>query len=134
MIALRIVTPKGEYINREVKSIHLKTIAGDMTILMNHIPVFVNIVPCKLVLTSPDDKKTDYALAGGFLHFENNEALLLTDAIEGKEEIDLERARRAKERAEKRLSSKSGDIDILCAEIALRKAINRIHVYESKSH
>ena len=55
---------------------------------------------------------------------------ILTDASELADEIDVERARRAKERAEKRLASKDADIDYLRAEIALKKAIARIELAE----
>ena len=71
----------------------------------------------------------DYAIAGGLLQFQNNEMRILTDAIEGREEIDIERARRAKERAENRLKKKDSRTNIKRAEVALAKAINRIKVY-----
>ena len=55
---------------------------------------------------------------------------ILSDAIEGQHEIDIERARRAKERAEKRLAKKDEKTNINRAEVALTKAVNRIKVYE----
>ena len=54
MIALRIVTPKGNYASLNVKSIHIKSVEGEMTILSNHIPIFASIVPCELVLECED--------------------------------------------------------------------------------
>ncbi|MCI7801789.1 MAG: ATP synthase F1 subunit epsilon [Floccifex porci] len=131
MIALRIVTPKGNYASLNVKSIHIKSVEGEMTILSNHIPIFASIVPCELVLECEDGNKNEYALSGGFFHFENNEALLLTDAIEGKGEIDLERAKKAYERARKRLEKKDSNTDMKRAELALQRAIIRIHVSEN---
>ncbi|MDD7281348.1 ATP synthase F1 subunit epsilon [Floccifex sp.] len=130
MISLRIVTPKGNYLTRDVKSIHIKSVEGEMTILSNHIPIFASIVPNDLVLEEENGEKNHYALSGGFLHFENNEALLLTDAIEGKGEIDLERAKKAYERARKRIEKKDSDTDMKRAQLALQRAIIRIHVYE----
>ena len=59
----------------------------------------------------------------------NNEMRILTDAIEGRAEIDIERAKRAKERAEKRLAKQDERTNIKRAEVALAKAINRINVY-----
>ena len=44
MIALRIVTPKGNYASLNVKSIHIKSVEGEMTILSNHIPIFASIL------------------------------------------------------------------------------------------
>lgn len=128
MIALRIVTPKGNYAQRSVKSIHIRSVEGEMTVLPNHIPIFASIVPCELALEEENNEKNFYALSGGFFHFENNEALLLTDAIEGKGEIDLERAQKAYERARKRLEKKDSNTDMKRAQLALQRAIIRIHV------
>ena len=75
-------------------------------------------------------EKKHYALAGGILQFHDNEMRILSDAIEGQHEIDIERARRAKERAEKRLAKKDEKTNINRAEVALTKAVNRIKVYE----
>ena len=63
------------------------------------------------------------------LHFQSDQANILTDAIEGRTEIDIERAQRSKERAERRLAKKDSKTNIKRAEIALAKAINRIYVY-----
>lgn len=68
-------------------------------------------------------------MAGGLLQFADNEMRILTDAVEGREEIDIERAKRAKERAEARLKKQDSRTNIKRAEVALAKAINRIHVY-----
>ena len=71
----------------------------------------------------------DYAIAGGLLQFADNEMRILADAIEGREEIDIERARRAKQRAEERLKKMDNRTSMKRAEVALTKAINRIKVY-----
>ena len=63
------------------------------------------------------------------MQFKDNEMRILTDAIEGREEIDIERAKRAKERAEARLAKRDNRTNIKRAEVALAKAINRIKVY-----
>lgn len=57
MIAFKVVTPKGEYLKQEVKSIHVKTVVGETTILPNHIPIFASLVPCKLVLKNENDEE-----------------------------------------------------------------------------
>ena len=56
---------------------------------------------------------------------------ILTDSIESEDEIDLERAKKAKKRAERRLASQESDMNMKRAEIALQKAINRIHIKEN---
>lgn len=128
MIKIKIITPLGLYKEGEVEAVHLSTVEGETTILPNHIPMVAMLKTCKCSLMN-DKKYKDYAIAGGLLQFADNEMRILTDAIEGREEIDIERARKAKERAEVRLAKKDSRSNQQRAEVALAKAINRIKVY-----
>lgn len=128
MIHIKIITPLGLYMEGDVEAIHVKTVEGETTLLPNHIPLVAMLETCKLQLREKGAYK-DYALAGGMLHLLDNNANILTDAIEGREEIDLERAKQAKERAERRLQKVDSTTNVRRAEVALTKAINRIHVY-----
>lgn len=129
MLHIKIITPLGLYLECEGESIHVATVEGETTLLPNHMPLVAMLKPCRCVLRI-DGKNEVYALSGGLLQLADNEARILTDAIEGRAEIDIERARRARERAEKRLAKKDDKTDLQRAEVALKKAINRIHVYE----
>lgn len=130
MIHCKIVTPLGVYRDVMVKNIHCTSVEGEMTILPNHMPVFISLKSSPLKFLNEFDKKKKYAVAGGFLYFENNEALFLVDAIEGKGDIDIERARRAYRRARERLEKRDSTTNMKRAELALVRAINRIHVYD----
>ena len=125
----KVVTPKGEYLKQDVKSIHVKTVIGETTILPNHMPIFASLVPCKLVLKNENDEEEVYAISGGFLQFNKNEGMILADAIEGKKDIDLERAKKSMERAKERLEKKDSNTNLKRAQLSLERAINRIHVY-----
>ena len=125
MIAFKVVTPKGEYLKQDVKSIHAKTVIGETTIM----PIFASLVPCKLVLKNENDEEEVYAISGGFLQFNKNEGMILADAIEGKKDIDLERAKKSMERAKERLEKKDSNTNLKRAQLSLERAINRIHVY-----
>ena len=125
MIAFKVVTPKGEYLKQEVKSIHVKTVVGETTILPNHMPIFASLVPCKLVLKNENDEEEIYAISGGFLQFNKNEGMILADAIEGKKDIDLERAKKSMERAKERLEKKDSNTNLKRAQLSLERAINR---------
>ena len=129
MIKLKIITPLRLYKECEVASVHVATVDGETTILPNHMPIVAMLKTCECILEENKEKK-HYALAGGILQFHYNEMRILSDAIEGQHEIDIERARRAKERAEKRLAKKDEKTNINRAEVALTKAVNRIKVYE----
>lgn len=131
MLSIKIITPLGLYVEQEVEAVHVKTVEGETTLLPNHIPLVAMLETCKLQLRSNGAYK-DYALAGGMLHLLENKVMILTDAIEGHSEIDIERARRAVERAQQRLQKNDGNINIARAEVALAKAMNRIHVYGDK--
>lgn len=128
MITIKIITPLGLYKEGEVEAVHLCTVEGETTILPNHIPMVAMLKTCKCSLKEKGNYQ-DYAMAGGLMQFANNEMRILTDAIEGREEIDVERATRAKERAERRLQKVDSKTNVKRAEIALAKAINCIHVY-----
>lgn len=129
MISFKVVTPRGEYLQQEVKSVHVKTVMGEMTLLPNHMPIFAALVPCKLILKDENDGSKEYAISGGFMQFDSNVGMILADAIEGRDEIDLERAKRAKERAQQRLEKKDPNTNIKRAELSLQRALNRISVY-----
>ena len=101
MIHIKIITPQGLYKESDVEAVHLRSVEGEMTILPHHTPLVAMLETCKLRLMN-DGVYKDYALAGGMLHFQDDQANILTDAIEGQEEIDIERAHRSKERAEQR--------------------------------
>lgn len=132
MIELKIVTPHGCYLKENVQSIHAASVEGEFTLLPNHMPVVMAMVPCKLVLHDEKGEEQIYAISGGLLQFDANKAMLLSDAIEGKAEIDIPRAKAALERAKKRLD-KLDDLDQLRrAELAMKRAINRLSVSDSK--
>lgn len=132
MIGLRIVTPRGEYKRLECSSVHFKSSEGELTILPSHMPIITDIVPCRLVVKDKDGKKLEFAITGGFMQFAKDRMLILADAIEGRGEIDLERAKRAYQRARTRLEKKDSKTDMRRAELSLERAINRIHFYDSK--
>lgn len=129
MIHIKIVTPNGMYLEDDIKEFHLTTVEGQRTILSNHAPLFAALVPCPLILRKEGEEK-EYALAGGFLTFGNNEAQIMTDAIEGYDEIDIERARESYERAVRRMQKKDTNTNMRRSELSLARAINRISVYE----
>lgn len=129
MISLRIVTPLGKYTQKDVQSIHVTSVNGEMTLLSNHMPIFAALAPCRLTLKDQNDQKLEYALAGGFLHLEDNKALILTDAIEGKGDIDIERAKRAYKRARERIDKKDSATNMKRSQLALVRAMNRIKVH-----
>ena len=124
MINVRIVTPNGLYKETTTSIVNVVSLDGERGILPNHMPIVVSLKISKMELA--EEKREVYAIAGGMLYFKDNECTILTPAIENKEDIDLRRAEEAKERAEKRIHDPN--MDQKRAEVALRKAMNRISV------
>lgn len=126
---LQIITPMKTVLDEEVDSVILSTTEGEMGVLYDHEPAVV-LLGYKTLSYTQDEVKKYATTLGGFAEITKDKIVILTDASEFADEIDLERAKRAKERAEKRLSDSS--MDHLRAEIALKKAIARINLKESK--
>lgn len=127
MFKVKIITPLAKVRYLETSILNVVTPQGEMGILSNHMPI-VTMISISRMSTVETNGRMNYAIAGGVLFFNDNEATILTDAIENQTEIDLERALAAKARAEDYLKTKDPEIDIKRAEVALRKAINRINV------
>lgn len=126
MFTVRIVTPRGLY--RELKTSILNVVSteGQLGILRNHMPL-VAILMISMLTTVEEDGRHRYAISGGTLYFKDNVATIMTDAVERSDEIDIERAQRAKQRAEERLKTEAEEQDLIRAQIALQRALNRIN-------
>ena len=127
MIQLQMITPQGLYLQQEVESVHVTTIEGETTILTNHMPIvaMLKVSPCIITMSK---EKHYYAIGEGLLQFKDNKMNILTDSIESQAEIDELRAQAAKDRAMERLAKISPDTDVVRAQLALAKAMNRIKV------
>lgn len=128
---LKIVTPKGVYQETEVEILNLRTTAGQIGILANHIPLASAIEISEMNYLQDGERKF-FAIAGGFVYVNDQETTIIANAIESPEEIDINRALAAKQRAEERLTEQHGDMDILRAETALKKSLIRIDVKNLK--
>ena len=133
MIHCRIVTPEGVYREFETPILNIETEEGQRGILPNHMPL-VTMLKIGVLSCDIEGVRKYFAIAGGLLSFRDNVAEIITDAVESQEEIDKERAKEAIERANKRLQQvgENPNVDQRRAEIALKKALNRLHVSEIK--
>lgn len=127
MFKLKVVSPQSSVREFECTQINIVTPSGEMGILSHHMPL-VTQVKISLLTMIHEQKRVRCAVSGAVLFFQNNEASLMADAFELEGEIDLDRAEKAKQRAEDRLKSKDENLDIKRAELALLRAINRIGV------
>lgn len=127
LIDVTINTPRGLYKQTKASIVNVVSPDGQRGILPNHMPIVVSLTVSKM--TMEEEKREAYAISGGVLYFHNNQCMILTPTIENVNDIDLERAIKAKERAERRLARGVNDenVDMARAQVALQRAINRIN-------
>jgi F-type H+-transporting ATPase subunit epsilon len=124
---LEIVNPDRLFFEGEVEMVIVKGAEGDLAILKNRAPIVTPLSIGKVRIKQDGVEKVA-TVNGGYIKVTKEKTVIITDACEWPDEIDVERAEKAKERAEKRLKERSKGVDIDRAELALKRAINRIEV------
>jgi F-type H+-transporting ATPase subunit epsilon len=136
LFKINIVTPNGLIYSHRGSSVSMRAIDGDRQILYNHLPILtpLTIGEVRVQRGADVDHKVDHiAVSGGIIEFANNVATIIADNAELARNIDLSRAEAAKQRAEaliKEAKEKHDEQLLERAQIALRQAVNRIHVYD----
>lgn len=129
-LKVTVVTPDGPVYESEVEMVSAKATTGELGILPGHISL-VAPLPISAVRLKKEGKTELIAVSGGFMEVRPEEVTILAQAAEKAEDIDVERALKAKERAEKRLQAQQAhkeNVDFKRAEIALQRALNRLKV------
>jgi F-type H+-transporting ATPase subunit epsilon len=125
-INLEIITPEKSAYKDKVDVITAPGTKGNFQILKDHAPL-ISTIDIGIITVKKDNEIIHFTSNDGTIEVLNNEVLILVDSLENVDEIDIERAELAKQRAEERLAKKHlEDIDIARAEAALKRAINRI--------
>ncbi|MCR4595978.1 MAG: ATP synthase F1 subunit epsilon [Lachnospiraceae bacterium] len=124
---LKIITPDREFYTGDVEMVEFNTIEGEVGILKGHIPISMIIAPGVLTITS-DGESQNAALHAGFVEVLPDRVTILAEIIEWPSEIDVDRAKEARDRAEARIRDVLEGTDIARAELALRRAMTRIDV------
>ena len=119
----QILTPEKSAFDGEVESISAPGEQGGFEILKDHAPILSSLVPGPVKLVS-GGKPIFFHVAHGFLEFSHNKGVILTDAVEKPGEIDAERARIAKEKAQKALENRE-KVDVIGSQKALMRALSR---------
>ena len=125
LFKLHIITPEGQFYEGEASMVELTTTEGEIGVYRNHIPMTAIIAPGILKIHEKGGVK-EAALMSGFIEILPEKIVIMAEVAEWPDEIDASRAQEAKVRAERRLKEQSGEIDIVRAETALRKALIRL--------
>lgn len=128
---LEVVTPERKVYAQDVNMVVVKGVSGELGILPNHIPL---VTPLKIApITIKKGNTTEYiAVNGGFMEVRKEKVVILAESAEFPVDIDVERARAAKERAEQRLGAKQDEVDFRRAELSLQRAMNRLDTASKK--
>ena len=127
-----IVTPARTVYSGEVQSFTAPGVVGNFQVLFNHAPLLSSIGIGEIKIVEPNGKKMRFATSGGFVEVKSNKAILLAESAENEDEINIERAEKAKQRASDRLTKKSSEMDVERARIALLRSINRLKIGSKK--
>jgi F-type H+-transporting ATPase subunit epsilon len=128
---LEIVTAERMVFSAEVSALIAWGVEGQLGILPHHAPLMTMLQPGDLMIRK--DKEEEYlAISGGFLEVRPDKVIILADACERVDEIDIARAEEAKKRAQETLKVAPLTVDAAVAEAALRRSIARLKVAERK--
>jgi len=128
---LDIVTAERVVFSDDVDMVIAPGVEGQLGILPHHAPLMTMLLPGEL-LVRKGGEEFFLAISGGFLEVRPDRIIILADAAERVEEIDIARAEEAKRRAEERLSERAPGLDMARAEAALRRSLARLKVVERR--
>lgn len=140
-LSVDIVVPDEHVFQGTAELVRAPGVEGSFEVLRNHAPMIAAFGIGPLVVKSKEahrfadvrDDRIVFATSGGFLEVLDNKVTILAETAEPKSEIDVERARRAEERALRELESDGeGVLDRETAEAALERARNRLRVAMGK--
>ena len=124
---LCVIAPERIFYEEDIDMIELNTIEGEIGVLPEHIPLTTIIAPGVLRITKGGEVR-EAALHDGFMEVQKTRVTILAESCEWPEEIDINRANEAKIRAERRIKSGEGNINLVRAEMALKRSLTRIEL------
>ena len=132
-MTVQVVTPDGLKYDHRATFIHEVTREGEIGILPGHINLIAPLKVSELkVRRVDDDNHVDWiAVNGGIIEIKDNVVTIVADSAERERDIDVSRAERAKLRAERAIEVAKQEHrpdEVQRAQVALRRALNRINV------
>jgi F-type H+-transporting ATPase subunit epsilon len=129
---LEIVTPEKKVVDTAAVEVQIPGKNGYLGVLAGHAPLITELAVGKVTYRSDGDQQR-LAVAWGFAEVLPDKVTILAETAERPQEIDVERARQAKQRAEQRLTSGDTNVDVERSLDALKKAETRLEVAQQKS-
>ncbi|MED1798223.1 F0F1 ATP synthase subunit epsilon [Brevibacillus porteri] len=127
-MTVEVVTPERVVYSGQAEMVIARGLQGEIGIMPNHVPLVTPLKTAPVRIKTEGDKEVKMAVSGGFMEVRGDKVTILAETAELPGDIDVERAKAAKERAEKRLAEKYAELDVKRAERALQRAVARLDV------
>ena len=137
LFMVNVVTPDGVVFSHHCSIVEMRAIDGQRSIMYNHLPILtpLSIGEIRVKRSREMNEVVNYiAVSGGYFEFSDNVATIIADSAERSNKIDVSRAEAARKRAQDALKEAKATHDqrsLERAQVALRRAVNRISVYNS---
>ena len=123
---LEVMCPDRSFYHDNVAMVEFNTTEGYIGVYPGHIPLATVLASGIMTIHEEDGTTKQAALHEGFAKITQDKVMILAEIAEWPDEIDVNRAKEAQTRAERRLDGKESGMDIQRAEVALKKALTRI--------
>ncbi len=124
---LEVITPERAPVDQDARSLVAPAEDGMVGVLPNHAPLVSALKAGVLTYTTTSGEKRLLSVGDGFLEVASNQVRVIVSSAETPDQIDVARAKAARQRAEERLARRgSADVDFARAESALRRAMARL--------
>jgi F-type H+-transporting ATPase subunit epsilon len=132
-IRLEVVTPEKIVVSEEAQIVMAPGVLGEFGVLIGHTPFLTALKNGAVRFNDSKGDEHSIFVSGGFAEVLPGQVTILAESAERRRDIDVERARAALERAQKRLAEMRAkeEIDFTRAQAALQRAILRLRVAES---
>ena len=125
---LDIVTPEKTVYSGEIEHVQAPGVDGSFGVLARHQPMLAALATGRVNFREADGTERSLCIGGGFANVSGDGATVLAETAEFGDEIDIERARAARDRAMERLRTRSEETDVDRAQLALARAFWRLRV------
>lgn len=127
LFTLQIISPDRIFYEGKASFVEMVTSEGEIGVYKNHIPMTNILVPGIIKIYEKDNVR-DAAIHAGFVEILPDRIIVMAEIAEWPDEIDIDRAEKARSRAEGRISRGGAEVNIARAEAALRRSLTRLEL------
>ena len=132
LFKLEIVTPERQFYSGQVEALIVDTPDGERGIYANHVPMIIALDVGRISIKDNQEWKSFFA-SEGFVEIRKNETIIMAQAVETQDEIDVRRAEEAKRKAEERLRQRESLLEYDTTMSSLARAMARLRVKKSEN-